>query len=64
MLRHLVDFCSRSIRLELMKPLIQENEFTNVHVTQAGLMIENARFKTRVRANEHEPVRRFDYRIW
>jgi len=46
-----------------MKPLIQENEFTNVHVTQDGLMIENARFKTRVRANEHEPVRRFDYHI-
>lgn len=43
-----------------MKPLVQENDFTNVHVTQDGLVIENARFKTRVRANKHEPVRHFD----
>jgi hypothetical protein len=57
MLRHLVDFCTRSIRLDLKKPLIQENDFVNVQETKDGLVIENARFKTRVRANRDEPVR-------
>jgi hypothetical protein len=61
MLRHLVDFSSRSIRLELMKPLIQENDFTKVHKgPDGGLIIENARFKTRVRASTVDPVRRSD----
>jgi hypothetical protein len=61
MLRHLVDFSNRSIRLDLMKPPIQENDFTNVHKDKNGLLIiENARFKTRVRASELEPVRHFD----
>ncbi len=58
MLQHLVDFSSRSIRLELMKPVIQENDFTKVHINRDGqLIIENARFKTRVRLNEVERVR-------
>jgi len=43
-----------------MKPLIQGNDFTNVQETKNGLVIENARFKTRVRANKDEPVRHFD----
>ena len=53
MLRCLVDFSTRSIRLELMKPRIQENDFIKVQGTQKGLRIENARFKTRVRLNKH-----------
>ena len=61
MLRHLVDISSRSIRLELMKPLIQENDFIKVHKGPDGaLAIENARFKTRVRASKVDPVRRSD----
>jgi hypothetical protein len=41
-----------------MKPLIQENDFTEVHKDPDGaLAIENARFKTRVRASKDDPVR-------
>ena len=43
-----------------MKPLTQEIDFADVRLTQDGLIIENTRFKTRVRANKHEPVRHFD----
>ena len=60
-LRHLVDFSSRSICLELMKPLIQENDFIKVNKNLDGsLIIENACFKTRVRASKVEPVRHSD----
>lgn len=43
-----------------MKPLTQEIDFSDVRLTPEGLLIENTRFKTRVRANKHEPVRHFD----
>ena len=37
-----------------MKTYIQDNDFIKVEVTRDGsLMIENARFKTRVRKNKH-----------
>ena len=61
MLRHLVAFSSRSIHLDLTKPLVQENDFTKVYNDLDGaLIIENARFKTRVRVSENEPVRHSD----
>ena len=43
-----------------MKPLTQENDFTNVDAIKKGFVIENARFKTRVRVNKDEPVRHCD----
>jgi hypothetical protein len=59
MLPCLVNLSTRSIRLESLKPRIQENDFTKVQLTRDGsLMIQNARFKTRVRANKR--VRRYN----
>ncbi|KAF8483864.1 hypothetical protein DFH94DRAFT_690333 [Russula ochroleuca] len=57
MLRCLVDLSTRSIRLESMKPRIQEIDSIKVQVTRNGsLMIENALYKTRVRKNKHTRV--------
>ncbi|KAI0302432.1 hypothetical protein B0F90DRAFT_1714720 [Multifurca ochricompacta] len=60
MLRCLVDLATRSIRLDLLKPLVRENDFTKVRSNPDGLLkIENARYKTRIRMSEQ--VRRTDY---
>lgn len=52
MLQCFVTLATRSIRLDLLKPLIQETEFTGIQLARDGsLVINNARFKTRVRKN-------------
>jgi hypothetical protein len=53
MLRCFVDLATRAIRLDLVKPRIKENDFNEVRITVDGLMnVENARFKTRIRASK------------
>ncbi|KAI0251233.1 hypothetical protein BJV78DRAFT_1282728 [Lactifluus subvellereus] len=53
MLQCFVALATRSIRLDLLKPLIQETEFTAIQLAEDGsLVINNARFKTRVRRSK------------
>ncbi|KAI0251226.1 hypothetical protein BJV78DRAFT_496218 [Lactifluus subvellereus] len=52
MLRCFVDLATRAIRIDMLKPRIMENDFDQVQRTPDGsLTVENARFKTRIRAS-------------
>ncbi|KAI0251231.1 P-loop containing nucleoside triphosphate hydrolase protein [Lactifluus subvellereus] len=53
MLQCFVASATRSIRLDLLRPLVQEADFAKVELTSNGpLAITNARFKTRIRASK------------
>jgi hypothetical protein len=52
LLRTYADLASRAIRRDLMKPRIQENDFSAIETDRDGTMtVLNARFKTRIRAS-------------
>jgi hypothetical protein len=52
MLQAYADLASRAIRRDLLKPRIQENDFSAVETERDGTMtVYNSRFKTRIRAS-------------
>jgi hypothetical protein len=52
MLQNYADLASRTIRRELLKPRIQENDFSAVDKEKDGsITVHNARFKSRIRAS-------------
>jgi hypothetical protein len=52
MLRCFVDLATRAIRIDMLKPRIIENDFYQAKTTPDGsLTVQNARFKTRIRAS-------------
>jgi hypothetical protein len=48
----LFDMVNQSAQLYDAKPTVVENDFDEVHTTEDGLAIKNARYKTRVRSSE------------
>jgi hypothetical protein len=53
MLQTYADLATRTIRRDLMEPRVQENDFSEVKTKRDGSMtVQNARFKTRIRANK------------
>lgn len=52
MLQRFVDLASRATRLDLLKPRIRENDFSDIQTESDGVMtVHNARFKTRIRSS-------------
>jgi hypothetical protein len=52
MVRAYAELASRAIRRDLLKPRIQENDFSAVETELDGTMtVHNARFKTRIRTS-------------
>ncbi|KAH9956266.1 hypothetical protein BC827DRAFT_805145 [Russula dissimulans] len=59
MLRCYVDLACRAIRLDLLRPRVQENEFSEVQTKRNGkITVHNTRFKTRIRASGQTLSRR------
>lgn len=56
-LRTYAELASRAMRRELMKPRIQDNDFSTVDRERDGsLTVNNTRFKTRIRASRQVRV--------
>ena len=60
-----VDLASRSIRLDILKPRIQENDFSEVKMKPDGtLNVHNTRYKSRIRGSSQVRLSRRHIRTY